>query len=182
MLEIKFRYYLCRLLALLILTGFSVVVSAAYYTLEGEAVYERSPQVASPTELQKLFTYKATLVPENDYTGNKFGEEVNVSVSALDNDEKQYMEVTAKGIKWTATVHEHKVKNFEHIANDESVNSGLVSAGLNFPIRSLMKNIYRRCLGVHETAIRANWLKPVSLRHVSDFEYNESYPSSKYGI
>ncbi len=177
MLGRHFLRSLCLLLALFGLTGFSLVHSARF-TLEAQAEFTRSPQVGHSNELPKLFTYKAMLTPENDYTSRSFGESTHVSASALDDERQQYIEVIAKGIKWTGIVRKGRVTNFKHIANEQSVKSALVSIGLSLapqmsaPIESLMKRIYRKCLGLYGWSIRKNWVKRHQLEDIFHFNYH----------
>ena len=174
MLERNFPRFLCLFLALFVLAGFSLVHSA-HYALEAKAEFTRSPQLGSLNELPKLFTYKARLTPENDYTSRSFGESTNIFVSALEDERQQYMEVITRGIKWMAIVHKGRVTSLHHIANDTSVNSGLVDAGLSLapqmssPIVSLMKRVYRKCLDLHGWSIRSNWVKHDRLGHMFYF-------------
>ena len=180
MLERYFSHYLCLLLGLIMLSGFSVVHSAGY-SLEGKGTFTRSSQSGSSTELSKLFTYKATLYPKNDYTKTGFGKKVKISASSAHDEKKQDIEVTAKGIKWTAIVKKGEVTNLRHIANDTSIPSGLMSAVFSLApqadqayssssIQSLMKKIYRECLAVYNGAVKQDWESSVTTEHVYKFE------------
>ena len=180
MLERHFSHYLCLLLGLLMLSGFSVVHSAGY-SLEGKGTFTRPSQSGSSTELSKLFTYKATLYPKNDGTKTSFGKKVKISATSIHDEKQQDIEVTANGIKWMAIVHEGKVTHLKHIANDTSIPSALVSAVLSLApqadqayssssIQSLMKKIYRECLAVYKGAVKQDWESSLTTEHAYNFE------------
>ncbi len=187
MLEKNCCHYLCRLLVLFVLAGFSFVHSGyyPYYTVEAKGEFRRYPKVERPFELQKLFAYKATLTPKNDEASRSYGGKINVSVSALDDEQQQYMEVIDKGIKWTALVDKGWVTNLRRIADDTSVNSALASAGLSQApqasqdgsslIKSLMYRIYRKCLSLHAWSIKGNWMERDQLEGTLDFVDDDKY-------
>ena len=155
--------YLCLLLALNALTGFSVV-HASKYLLQGGGIFELLTQKKRQSELSKLFTYKGTFYPKNDATKKTVATEVKISVVGL-NQHQQEIKVFFSGIKWTAFIKDGQVTEVR-LASDKKAELNIAQAGYSLAsmvdrthlsgIEPLMVKIYHKCLTFYNTAVSQN--------------------------